>query len=150
MKKLVFLERESLTFLKVNIDHFQSALLESILTQIALLLKWGGLGIRSLVASHSQAYWASMAAASTEVDACFAVPKLSLNRLFSEIVLLLSRVFLHLVFLLKPLLPLQMNQPMFFFLLLHQYRCLSSTRVPFLWSPFVCKKSFPPQLKITS
>ena len=75
LKKLLFLEGESLPSLKANIDHFHSASFESILTQIALPLRLGGLGIRSLVASHSQAYWASMAAASNEVDACFEVPQ---------------------------------------------------------------------------
>jgi hypothetical protein len=75
LNKLLFLEGETVSSLKANIEHFQSAPFESVLTQMALPLRLGGLGIRSLVTSHSQAFWASSAAASNEVDACFALPQ---------------------------------------------------------------------------
>jgi hypothetical protein len=75
LKKLLFVEEKSLPSLEANIDHFHSASFKSILTQIALSLRLGRLGIRSLVVSYSQAYWTSMAAASHDVDVCFEVPQ---------------------------------------------------------------------------
>ena len=74
-EKLLFLEGETLQTLHSNITHFHTASYDSVCSQISLPLRLGGLGIRSLFLSHSQAYWASMAASAGEVDACFTSPQ---------------------------------------------------------------------------
>ena len=70
-EKLLFFEGESIQTLHANIAHFHTPSFASVCSQISLPLRLGGLGIRSLSLSHSQAYWASMAASALEVDACF-------------------------------------------------------------------------------
>jgi hypothetical protein len=70
-EKLLFFEGESIQTLHANIAHFHTPSFAAVCSQISLPLRLGGLGIRSLSLSHSQAYWASMAASAPEVDACF-------------------------------------------------------------------------------
>ena len=70
-EKLLFFEGESIQTLHANIAHFHTPSFASVCSQISLPLRLGGLGIRSLSLSHSQAYWASMATSAFKVDACF-------------------------------------------------------------------------------